>query len=464
LTSLQVGFKTSSTGALTQTAGSEIDVVLAAGTTFSHYANSSAVSVGGSAVGYCNAPSGTTVPCFFYGGDSIAASTNVVVELDGVNNPSALGAYAVKVSTSSDTNQVTSPTYTVTAAQGVGSVTLTDTVTTAAGGLTSLQVGFKTSSTGALALSAGSEMDVMLAAGTTFANFSSSSSVSVGGTVVGYCNGPSGTTVACFFYGGGSIAASTNVVVELDGVNNPSALGAYAVKVSTSSDTVQVTSPTYTVTAPAALKTATVKLSSTAASANNVTYTVTLTTSPTGALAQTAGSGITFAFPSGTVVTGITTSSGIFDGGNPIGYCNMPASGLKVQCFLYGGETVPASHAIVVKLIGVKNPGTSTPLTLKVTTTSDAKAKSVVYCVAAAGTPCISKVAPGSGAVGAPVTIAGINLSAASSVAFNDTPAVIGTNTSTKITTTVPSGATTGTIAVTNGGGTATSPKQFTVT
>src|SRR5581483_10359348 len=101
---------------------------------------------------------------------------------------------------------------------------------------------------------------------------------------------------------------------------------------------------------------------------------------------QIAGSTIKLAFPSGTGVAGpYTTGSGLFDGTTQIGFCTPPTSGTPVTCQPFGGGTVPASHAIVVKLIGITNPSTSTPLTLKVTTTSDTKAKSLSYCIAAAG-------------------------------------------------------------------------------
>ncbi len=78
--------------------------------------------------------------------------------------------------------------------------------------------------------------------------------------------------------------------------------------------------------------------------------------------------------------------------------------------------------------------------------------------------PTITSFTPTSGAVGTKVTIKGTNLSTASSVTFNGTTAKILTDTATKITTKVPSGATTGKIQVTTLGGTATSATKFKVT
>ena len=80
------------------------------------------------------------------------------------------------------------------------------------------------------------------------------------------------------------------------------------------------------------------------------------------------------------------------------------------------------------------------------------------------GAPTITSVSPSSGVVGASVTITGTNYRADTVVAFNGTQATSPViNSLTKITAKVPSGATTGTITVTNSGGTGTSPSIFKV-
>jgi plastocyanin len=78
--------------------------------------------------------------------------------------------------------------------------------------------------------------------------------------------------------------------------------------------------------------------------------------------------------------------------------------------------------------------------------------------------PRISSFAPTSGPVATTVTITGLNLSHARRVTFNGTVAVISSDSATKIVTRVPTGASTGRIAVTTPGGTATSATVFTVT
>jgi subtilase family serine protease len=79
--------------------------------------------------------------------------------------------------------------------------------------------------------------------------------------------------------------------------------------------------------------------------------------------------------------------------------------------------------------------------------------------------PTVTSFSPTSGAVGTSVTINGTNFTGVTAVKFNTTAATTYTvNSATKITATVPSGATTGPISVSNGDGTGTSASSFTVT
>ncbi len=81
--------------------------------------------------------------------------------------------------------------------------------------------------------------------------------------------------------------------------------------------------------------------------------------------------------------------------------------------------------------------------------------------------PTITSFTPTSGPVGTTVTITGTNFNttpANNTLKFNGTTAIVTASTGTSITTTVPLGATTGTITVTVAGNTATSATNFTVT
>ena len=72
------------------------------------------------------------------------------------------------------------------------------------------------------------------------------------------------------------------------------------------------------------------------------------------------------------------------------------------------------------------------------------------------GPPTITSFTPNRGLAGTSVVITGTNFSGATSVKFNGTTATFVVNSSTQITATVPTGATTGPVTVTNAVGTAT--------
>ncbi len=77
--------------------------------------------------------------------------------------------------------------------------------------------------------------------------------------------------------------------------------------------------------------------------------------------------------------------------------------------------------------------------------------------------PTLVSFTPPSGPVGTPVTITGTGLTQATKVTFNGTSATFVVNSDKQVTATVPTGATTGKIAVTTKGGSASSTTSFTV-
>ena len=77
--------------------------------------------------------------------------------------------------------------------------------------------------------------------------------------------------------------------------------------------------------------------------------------------------------------------------------------------------------------------------------------------------PDITSFNPTSGGAGTQVTLTGDRFIGSTAVAFNSTSAVFAVNSNTQITTSVPFGATTGKISVTNAGGTKSSAADFTV-
>jgi hypothetical protein len=77
--------------------------------------------------------------------------------------------------------------------------------------------------------------------------------------------------------------------------------------------------------------------------------------------------------------------------------------------------------------------------------------------------PSISSLSPGNGGVGTSVVITGSNFTDATGVDFNGTGASFTVNSATQITATVPAGATTGPVRVSNQSGSGTSPSNFIV-
>jgi hypothetical protein len=77
--------------------------------------------------------------------------------------------------------------------------------------------------------------------------------------------------------------------------------------------------------------------------------------------------------------------------------------------------------------------------------------------------PTVSSLSPGNGGVGTSVVITGTNFHDATGVDFNGTSASFTVNSDTQITATVPSGATTGLVHVSNQSGSGASPSNFIV-
>ena len=464
LTTYHVAFKASTTGGMAGNAGSTITVTLPAGTSVANFTNGSIVD-GATQVGGCFVPDTTkpVVACAVYSGTTTAAGDTITADLNGVSNPTTpKTTYKLTVATSSDPTAVTSPAYTVVAAHPLTNLTVAiGSPSASAKGLTTYKVAFKASATGGMSGTTGSLITVTLPAGTSLAHFLNGAILD-GATQVGGCfvTDQGGTVVTCAVYSGTTTAAGDTITTELNGIVNPTAPKTYKLTVSTTSDIAAVTSPNYTVTAVSGVTAAKVVPNSIKNGASNVTYAVSFKAA-TG-LAGASGSTVTVTLPAGTGVNALDTSSAIFVGSTQVGICQVD-HGTVVVCGVYIGDTVAAGATVKVTLIGVKNPATSGPYVAKVSTSSDTTARSFTYCIVATGVPCISGVKPGSGAVGDAVTITGVNLKPATAVKFHGTAATVGTNTATRITTTVPVGATSGTITVTTSGGVATSRTAFTV-
>jgi hypothetical protein len=153
-----------------------------------------------------------------------------------------------------------------------------------------------------------------------------------------------------------------------------------------------------------------------------------------------------FAPASGTPGSTVALTGSHFTGATAVAFNGTAAAGFNVDSDTQITATVPAG--------AISGP-------ISVTTPGGAATSATSFTVLRV--PSLNSFSPTTAGVGAAVTLTGSAFTGASVVAFNGTAAVFTVNSDTQITATVPSGATSGTIAVTTPGGTATSTASFTV-
>ena len=124
--------------------------------------------------------------------------------------------------------------------------------------------------------------------------------------------------------------------------------------------------------------------SPTSAAGALTTYKLGFTTSVSGGMAGDTGSVMTITLPAGTSLANFTNGK-VMVGTNELGFCTDPTT-TTATCFLFSGNTIGASKAVVILLNGVTNPKTtSTTDTLKFTTSSDpTTVTSPTYAITAA--------------------------------------------------------------------------------
>ena len=153
-----------------------------------------------------------------------------------------------------------------------------------------------------------------------------------------------------------------------------------------------------------------------------------------------------------TPTSGIIGSSVTITGNNFTGTTTVSFNGTAASIF-----TVDSNTQIRAT---VPSGATTGPVSVQNPAGSATSASNFTVILA----PTISSFTPTSGPVGTSVTISGNNFSSVSGVSFNGTAAaVFAVDSPSQIRATVPSGATTGTISVTNPAGTGTSSGTFTV-
>jgi hypothetical protein len=154
-----------------------------------------------------------------------------------------------------------------------------------------------------------------------------------------------------------------------------------------------------------------------------------------------------FSPSSGPVGTTVTISGSGLSGATSVSFAGTPASGFTVLSDTQITATVPggaATGAIAVTTAG----GTATSASSFTVTPPP---------------PVVSSFSPSSAPVGTSVTVTGANFTGATAVTLNGTSTAFTVNSDTQLTFTVPSGATSGRIAVTTPNGTASSSTSFIV-
>ena len=415
LTTWNVGFATSSTGALSADGSSTITVNLPTTVGLGSFNGGTVTDTtsGQPLSSNCTVTTGTTIVCSIY--TATTAGDVLAVALNGVTNPSATGSVTTSVSTSSDLTVVTAST-TIGTLHALSNVTVTPT-STAVGALATYTVGFTTSSTGALTQGSNSAVTVVLPTGSTFASYAGGSVTdTTTSQQVGSCTPSSGTTVTC------GISTSTHagdvLSVVLNGIANPTTTGVATVSVSTSTDSTPVAKSVTFVADQSVANLSVVPASTT--SGVTGTWNVSLTSSSSGGLSGSAGSTITLVLPStvglgsfsGGSVTDTTSSRSVGNG------CKI-TTGTTVVCSLDG--TANAGDALLVSLEGVTNPSTTGSVSTTVSTTSDTVAGSKTTTITTAQSVTGLTVAPSSTATGATVSDT-VGFTASSTGALSRTP------------------------------------------
>jgi len=216
----------------------------------------------------------------------------------------------------------------------------------------------------------------------------------------------------------------------------------------------------------------TVMFNGTAATVSAATTTHLTVAVPTGATTGTitvkVGTQTATSSSSFTVTTPVPTITGFSPASGPVGstvaingtnFSTTPSS----NTVKFHNTTASVSAATTTQLtVTVPSGATTGTITVKVGTQTATSSSSYTVTVP----PTISSFSPADGVVGATVVIQGANFSATkvnNAVSFNGTSATVVSATTTKLTITVPAGATTGPIAVTVAGQTATSAAVFVV-
>ena len=304
----------------------------------------------------------------------IPGGHRVQVVFRDATNPAATGSHALTVSTSSDTAAATS--YTTVAAGAVSGVSAG--LSTAAAGASGVifTVQFTTSATGGLKSEGGTV--TVSAPGAKLPDCADLTDLTDGAsslacTAGGLPPGPEMTLTVRQDIPGGH-----RVQVVFRDATNPAATGSHALTVSTSSDTAAATS--YTTVAAGAVSGVSAGLSTAAAGASGVIFTVQFTTSATGGLKSEGGT-VTVSAP-GAKLPDCADLTDLTDGASSLA-CTAGGLPPGPEMTLTVRQDIPGGHRVQVVFRDATNPAATGSHALTVSTSSDTAAATSYTTVAA---------------------------------------------------------------------------------
>jgi len=285
----------------------------------------------------------------------------------GIQNPPTAGTYTIKVSTNKETTQVDSNSYTL-VGSNISNLYVSVSPNSAATAA-NYTIQFVTGPSGALTATT-DWIKIEFPSGTTVPS-GSAGYISINGRS---CTNRyvSGTTLTVYIPSTLSIPSSSWVYITISdsyGIINPSTIGSYTLKVSTSKDTIPATSNTYAITGTSVSN---FTVSGDPVTQNsNAQYTFTFRTSSTGALYRSSSDKIYIQFPTEFTVPSTISGSYVTVNGTPC-TTNVSVSSDKLTI------TTPVDIAnstnvtvVISQNANIKNPSSSGTYTFSLSTTKD---------------------------------------------------------------------------------------------
>ena len=367
----QVSFKTSANGQLTANTN-KIYIQFPLGTGLPASIDGSYIKVnnipciGTITVDTINRTVGIPLPLNIY---SNADVTVTISDQAAITNPSSIGSYYLILWTTTDSEHVNSPVYSI-SSSSVSQLTVSPPVPSTVGAAAGYTIQFYTSSSGALVANAD----------TISINFPASTYVPHSGLQASYISinnqscsyvTATGTTVTVKTPVSIGDSSSVKVVISKSfGIKNPTQAGAYKVSVSTSKDLNPVDSPEYTISATTLSKAYVIVTP--AIIGANAQYVIQFSTGSGGALS--ASDTIQIVFPQGTSVPNSVPISSInVNGALPSTVTSSSLSRsltvtLPPNFSVIGGGRVALS---ISNSAGIKNPGAPGNYSLSVSTSKE---------------------------------------------------------------------------------------------